>query len=245
VNARPLARIEADLAAAFQRESRGAIEIGGLLIEAKEQLDAHGQWLPWLKDKFPHAIRTAQNYMAAHRLAGEYATVAHLKLSTGGLYALVAADNAGDVSVIDKVLQEAKTKWVDADRVREIAEELRPPPDPLPPSTGEDPAEKPDADADDANDDDDDDDDGDDETPPDDERPPPPSPGLNPKQARLVRDFDDAVAAFKNLVTRRAADFAPAATPTFDLEMIGNFLLQVARERSRASSEIARAAITG
>jgi Protein of unknown function (DUF3102) len=64
----PAAKIEAALEASFKRESRNFIEIGGLLNEAKEQLDSHGKWLPWLKARFPHAVRTAQNYMAAHSL---------------------------------------------------------------------------------------------------------------------------------------------------------------------------------
>jgi hypothetical protein len=48
-----------------------AIAAGELLIEAKTQLDKHGQWLPWLKD-CGVSERSAQRYM---RLARNRATV--------------------------------------------------------------------------------------------------------------------------------------------------------------------------
>ena len=64
------------------------INIGNLLLEAKEQLK-HGEWLPWLKANFGSSIRSAQNYMAAARFAAKYATVAHLRLRPTALYLLV------------------------------------------------------------------------------------------------------------------------------------------------------------
>jgi Protein of unknown function (DUF3102) len=106
MNARPLATIEAALEASFKRETKNIVEIGGLLTEAKEQLDSHGQWLPWLKAKFPHAIRTAQNYMAAHRLAAKYATVAHLNLAPSALYALAQYDHDNKTEVVTVALRE-------------------------------------------------------------------------------------------------------------------------------------------
>lgn len=55
-----------------------AINCGRMLIEAKEKA-GHGSWLPWLRDNFPAAATTAQNYM---RLAGQENAqrVAHLPL---------------------------------------------------------------------------------------------------------------------------------------------------------------------
>jgi len=209
-NSRPLEAIEADLEAALEREARGPVEIGALLTEAKALLGSHGMWLLWLKAKFPHTARTAQNYMAAAALAAKYATIAHLRLAPGALYALCEADNRGDAVVVERVLHEAETGWVDADRVREIAREglWSPPPSSQPEPDGTPPP------------------------PP----PPPPPPGLKPKQARLVQDFDAAVAAFKSLLTKRAADFVASSTPGLELEAIANFLLQVARERSKTGT---------
>lgn len=39
-----------------------AIEIGGLLIEQKAELD-HGQWLPWVRENLPFSERLARDYM--------------------------------------------------------------------------------------------------------------------------------------------------------------------------------------
>ena len=136
---RSLTTIEADLEAAFRREANGPIEIGRLLNEAKEQLDTHGEWLPLLKARFPHAVRTAQNYMGAARLAYKYATVAHLRLSHSALYALVEADNNGDDELVEAVLREAQATpaWIDRDRVNEIWREINlPDPPELPPPAG-------------------------------------------------------------------------------------------------------------
>ena len=73
------------------------------------------------------------------------------------------------------------------------------------------------------------------EEPDEDEKPPPAPPGLKPGRAQLVREFDGAVAVFKNLLTKRAADFSAASASKVDLETIAHFLLQVANERSEAS----------
>ena len=46
------------------------IEIGGLLADQKADL-RHGEWLPWAEKHLPFDIRTAQNYMRAHRRRDE------------------------------------------------------------------------------------------------------------------------------------------------------------------------------
>jgi hypothetical protein len=235
MNARPLSTIEKDLEAAFQRERKGPIEIGGLLLEAKEQLDAHGRWLPWLRARFPHAVRTAQNYMSAYKfsLRHKSATVAYLKLSPGGLYALVEADKDDDQGVVERGLREAKTRWVDASRVHEIVEEFHRPPAPSPapsPSTTPPAGTSAGTSAPAMPPDDDDDDD----------RPPPPMPpappGLSPKQARFVNDFDAAIVSLKALAARPAASFVAAGASNVDLDMASNFLGQVVRERSKPAA---------
>jgi hypothetical protein len=43
MNARDLGAIEADLKAAFEHEAKGPIEVGALLVEAKEQFADHAE----------------------------------------------------------------------------------------------------------------------------------------------------------------------------------------------------------
>jgi Protein of unknown function (DUF3102) len=250
-NSRSLKRIESELEAAFQREKQGPIEIGGLLAAAKELLTGHGEWLPWLKAKFPHSVRTAQDYMAAHRFATKYATVAHLKVAAGGLYALAVLDNAGNTDMINAALREAETQWVDADRVAAIVAELRQPPDTTPAEDEEPPPSPPEEvedtrpvsseepgpillSADCA-------DDEDDAPPPlpldDDKPPPPPLSGPTPKQAGLTREFDTAASALRRLMARRSDDFTFTSMSTVDLLSIGNFILQVAAKRARPDGD--------
>lgn len=45
---------------------RSAIEIGGLLLEAKESV-SHGEWGTWLEQRVSYSQRTANNMMALHR----------------------------------------------------------------------------------------------------------------------------------------------------------------------------------
>jgi hypothetical protein len=101
------------------------IAIGGLLREAKIQF-RHGGFLPWLKSEFDFSVRTAQNYMRAHRFATKNATVAHLKLTPTGLYALAegyfSADYKYTADEVALVLEEATEKRVTGTRAVEIVE---------------------------------------------------------------------------------------------------------------------------
>jgi Protein of unknown function (DUF3102) len=211
-NARALSKIETDLEAEFKREAESPISIGRLLLKAKELLDAHGEWLAWLKNHFPHAVRTAQRCMSAAEFADKYATVSHLKLAPSALYALAAADNRGNDALVQAVLREAETAWIDRDRVGQIERALSAPPasDDEPPrrssSDDEPPTSEPPA-------------------------PPPPAPALTPKAAALVASFDNAVEAFKPLLAKRVADFVASAKPDYELQEIANFLLQIVAAR--------------
>ena len=129
MNHRPLKKIEAELATALERgvmynaKATGQlIKTGGLLAEAKEQLDEHGAWLLWLADHFPRTPRTAQKYMAAHALLVEFKCEldSHLNLSPNALYVLVENYRGGRHEVVKVALDEARTQWVDDDRVYEI-----------------------------------------------------------------------------------------------------------------------------
>ena len=84
---RAIEAIADDLAAALKREASDVVAIGGLLIEAQDQLD-HGQWLPWLEANFGSSIRTADNYMNAARLTAKLESVSNLKLRPTALYLL-------------------------------------------------------------------------------------------------------------------------------------------------------------
>lgn len=216
-NARALSKIEIDLEAEFRREAESPISIGRLLLKAKELLDAHGEWLAWLKNHFPHAVRTAQRCMSAAEFADKYDTVSHLKLAPGALYALAAADNKGNDALVEAVLREAETAWVDRDRVGQIERALS-----APPASDDEPPALP---------------------PPDDEPPTseppalPPAPSLTPKAAALVKAFDNAVDAFKPLLAKRVADFIASTKPDYELQEIANFLLQIVAARQPAIEE--------
>ena len=207
MNRRPLAKIAAEIATLLKRETKQVIEIGDLLAEAKEQLNEHGRWLPWLSENFALSIRTAQRYLAASAFAAKYDTVSHLPLTVSGLHALIEADNAGHSEAVEAVLSEAKGAWVNDFRVWSVVASLsasRAPP-PAPPTSderiGEDPspdgAEDDACPSDEAGDEEpepaaegegeglpEEEPDPEDEPEPDDDRPPPtPPPSLNPRQS--------------------------------------------------------------
>ena len=263
MNRRPLKKIEAELATALKCEAKYVIKAsgqlikaGGLLAEAKEQLTEHGEWLPWLKDNFPRTPRTAQNYVAVYALMVKFKceTVSHLNLPANALYALVEADRNGHFEAVQSALDEAKTQWVDADRVYAIGAALAqqklneaikaagtgdPPSDAEPPpdevgdgardeETEPAPEPEPEPDAE-----------GCDEAPepepdPDDDRPPPtPPPALNPRQAAQLNKFEAAARELLGLMAKPAREFLATAISDFDLETAANFLEQVAREKKK------------
>src|SRR5262245_48735233 len=59
---RTLEVIVGELHSALKTEVIGIIEIGELLVEAKEHV-GHGEWLPWLRKELSMSTRTAQRYM--------------------------------------------------------------------------------------------------------------------------------------------------------------------------------------
>ena len=129
---RTIAQIADDLAAALKRELADVVAIGGLLIEAQDQLD-HGQWLPWLEANFGSSVRTADNYMNAARFASKLETVSNLKLRPTALYLLGSKlddgpDDLFSPKAIKAILKVAEDEWVNAKRAQAIAESLRPPP---------------------------------------------------------------------------------------------------------------------
>jgi hypothetical protein len=72
---RSLTTIVGEIRGTFRNDIANIIKRGQLLQEAKDQLD-HGEWLPWLQDKFEMDERTAQRAnvcrQVCRRRAGYY-----------------------------------------------------------------------------------------------------------------------------------------------------------------------------
>ena len=66
VEIRPIEIITAEIWAYKSQAGAAILEIGRRLIEAKAQL-AHGEWLPWLKEKVEFSEATAQRFMRIAR----------------------------------------------------------------------------------------------------------------------------------------------------------------------------------
>jgi len=60
---RPLKTIAKEINKLREKVQRDEIQIGNLLIEAKEQLAKPGEWADWLKENFTLSQRTAIRYM--------------------------------------------------------------------------------------------------------------------------------------------------------------------------------------
>ena len=129
---RDIELITTELQAALKREATDVIAIGDLLIEAKEQLLDHGEWLPWLKENFASSKSTAENYMNAARFATKFPAVGNLKLRPSALYRLGQAlnDPTGlyDRKAIKAILKAAETRWINVDEAEAIAKSLQPEP---------------------------------------------------------------------------------------------------------------------
>src|SRR5437763_83149 len=74
----------------LKRESTSIIEIGKLLIEAKDndKVGRHGQWMDYLDTNFSMGKSSAENYMNAARLAAKFPSLENLKLRHDALYLL-------------------------------------------------------------------------------------------------------------------------------------------------------------
>jgi Protein of unknown function (DUF3102) len=229
---RDLKVITKELHAAQKREAADVIAIGKLLNEAKDLLE-HGEWLPWLAENFGSSDSTAENYMNAARFAAKFPTVGNLMLRPTALYALGNdLDQDFDCKTIDAILREAETKWVTADRVWEIAEELMPQPEPKPapePTLEEIEAERATAETA-AQAEIDDILDG-------------PPPELPPAPKATVQDvilpsFEQAIKTLTNLQTKSLEKFAGTAHRVHDIRAIADFLHGVADLIDRQQKQI-------
>jgi hypothetical protein len=117
---RDLSVIEAELHTALKSEIANKIKVGGLLVEAKEAV-RHGEWLPWLERNFALSERSAQHYMVAFKFAAKYECGADLKLRLNAIYELEKSDE----ETVGAVLQLAKTEWLNGEVVARVAEAFR------------------------------------------------------------------------------------------------------------------------
>jgi hypothetical protein len=121
---RRLSAIAADLRKALRREATDIVDIGRLLVEAKEQV-AHGDWLPWLQREFSLSERSAQKYMRAHRFVTEYESDSYFNLSQSALYWLSEPrQDFFSPTTVKAILQEAKHRRIDEDEALAIASRL-------------------------------------------------------------------------------------------------------------------------
>jgi hypothetical protein len=219
-----LDQLAAKLRSALKCETTNIIEIGKLLIEARElELVHHGEWKDWLSDNFDMSYRTALRYTdAAKYVESKSATVALFDfenlsptvlywLASGRNYneqeeaAVLAATLKGRVdfnaarAICDALAQEKDTP--DADD-QEYGGELTP---------AEDPTEDPEI------------------TAILDGPPPevPPTASIPPPINFALRDFDEAITTLKRLVTKLSTEFALTIHSAEDLEHIEDFIRTV------------------
>jgi hypothetical protein len=119
-NRRPLDETAADIHAL---ERSNFIEVGKLLVEAKETCD-HGEWLSWLEEQFAWSVDTAENYMRVYRLADKFRKIRNLKVGKVTLYDLTYEEENQLPAIIDalaKVATKQHLKLADAQNVIELA----------------------------------------------------------------------------------------------------------------------------
>jgi Protein of unknown function (DUF3102) len=114
-NRRSLKVIEAGLAKSLAANDKSMIESGEWLVEAKEHLVEHGEWLPWLEVHFPHSVPTAERWMRVAVLCAKFVKLTNLKINKGALYHLAdKIDDLDDRIISDIVKAAAKNpgKWI-------------------------------------------------------------------------------------------------------------------------------------
>jgi hypothetical protein len=117
-NARTLSEITD---AVHSLERTNIIDIGDLLLEAKEQGCEFGEWMDWLETEFEWSVTTAERFMNVARLVGKFPKLGNLKLGKTALYALADHGRKGDLPAIIEELAkhatETRLPWRDAKRV--------------------------------------------------------------------------------------------------------------------------------
>jgi Protein of unknown function (DUF3102) len=224
------------------------IAIGGLLLEAKLQF-RHGGFLPWVESEFDFSIRTAQNYMRAHKFATKNATVADLQLTPSALYALAEGQRyfseetsrcrcveytADEIALVLKEAAEQRVtgdravEIIEADRLRkadaaktEAAEQ-----EPKDSEAQQQEAEAAAAQAAEAE-----------ATLDAGSELPPPEPSesqASPLDKAILTTFEEAIASLRSVMTKHASDFRSSYFTAAQLQTIAGFLQQVAVAKGAA-----------
>ena len=95
------------------------LEIGNLLIEAKEQLTKHGGWMNWLDDEVDISYRMAERYMQLARAYANSTSVTNLGM-TKALALLALPDTQREVFISEPHEVNGQQKTVSNMSVREI-----------------------------------------------------------------------------------------------------------------------------
>ena len=127
-NQRTLGQITAELHVLDKRGTTDALEIGALLIEAKERLAADGQsFTDWLRAEFAWSHRTADRFMRARKWnESQTADTRHCvesMLTVTALYVISAAQVPAEAQ--RKILKLAKEQRVGGTAARKIVSEVR------------------------------------------------------------------------------------------------------------------------
>jgi hypothetical protein len=191
---RTLPVITDELSIALKRETSDISIIGGLLVEARTQLN-HGRWYEWLRENFSLSRQSADRYVKLHKALVKTPKISDLKLRPTLLDQLFLRPPKRSFlpEVREAILAEAITKWVGLTWAYEIEREIKRENEAiergefvLPPWEEEPEAEQ--------------------------DRPlpdlPPALPALLPRDEFLISTFANAIKMLKATLTKPAAKFA-------------------------------------
>ena len=71
-----------------ERYEQSYLEIGGLLIQARDVYKGHGDWIKWLKENVPFSVRHAQRLIRVAEMFDDAALVSQLGLTSSKAYIL-------------------------------------------------------------------------------------------------------------------------------------------------------------
>lgn len=71
-----------------ERYEQSYLEIGGLLIQARDVYKGHGDWIKWLKTNAPFSVRHAQRLIRVAEMFGDATLVSRLGLTSSKAYIL-------------------------------------------------------------------------------------------------------------------------------------------------------------
>lgn len=75
-----------------ERYEQSFLEIGGLLIQARDVYKGHGDWIKWLKENVPFSVRHAQRLIRVAEMFDDATMVSRLRLTSSKAYILTRLD---------------------------------------------------------------------------------------------------------------------------------------------------------